>query len=299
MKRELSFLLVMACLLGGQTAEAESAPAVYRVTDGQGRQAFLLGTVNVGKKEGVSLGKAFEEAWRQADRLAVEADAEALDTDPALRARYASVLRCGPGDEAKKRLSPEAYGLGIAKLGLNEDTLNRLLPAAWVSLAEQKMYASLGLSGEEGTERRLLRRARAEGKPVEELEGAEEQMRLMQRMPDAVMDGTLLSLLRDPEAASASALELIEAWAAGDRETFAARYEQEMADHPPEYEAEYAAYYRMVYQDRNRHFFDRITVGLEQGETVLYAVGAAHVLGRGALLDMLEDAGYAVEIMAP
>lgn len=295
MKRELSFLLVMACLLGGQTAEAESAPAVYRVTDGQGRQAFLLGTVHVGKKEWAPLGAAFEEAWRQTDKLAVEADADALNADPALRARYVSAMRCPPGEEAKARLSREAYSLGIKGLGQSESVLNRLLPAAWVSLAEQKMYEGLGLSGEEGTERLLLRRARGEGRPVEEMEGAEEQMRLMQRMPDSVLDDTLLSLLRDPEAASASALRLMEAWAAGDRETFADLYEKEMSDHPPEKEADYAAYYRMVYRDRNRRFFDRITAGLARGEATLYAVGAAHVLGRGALLDMLEDAGYAVE----
>ena len=70
-KRLLSGLIAAALLLQPYAAGAESTPLVYRVTDGQGHVLYLLGTIHVGSDGMYPLGSAVEEAYENADILAV------------------------------------------------------------------------------------------------------------------------------------------------------------------------------------------------------------------------------------
>lgn len=295
MKKEISCLLLLACLVGAQPGLGESRPALYRVTNEKGGKIYLFGTMHVGREDLLPGGEALEAAWREADVLAVEADTLALQHDLLASLRYSAAMAYAPGDQAENHLSPEAFALGVEKLGQRGDRLNRLRPAAWVSLAEQKIYGAIGLSGDAGVEAALLKRAHEEGKKVKEIEGVEAQMELMRSIPDAVCSDTLARMLRDEQGTADATLRLTEAWAAGDEEAFSALYAQSMAEYPPELEAAYQAYYDLLYARRNQRFLKWIEENLSPDETVLFAVGAAHVLGDGALRDMLAAAGYGVE----
>ena len=51
---------------------------------------------------------------------------------------------------------------------------------------------------------------------------------------------------------------------------------------------------RLIYQ-RNRNWIAPLESMLEQDEEALVIVGAAHLIGDGSVLDLLEEAGYRIE----
>lgn len=295
MKRSIVWLAALLLAVG--TARAESSPAFWRVTDGAGHCLYLLGTVHMGREDMFPLGPAVEAAWQDSEVLAVEADAEALQANPLLAVRYALTLRYGGGDTAKNHLSPETYALGVEKLGQPEAALNRLRPMAWVSLAEAASGQRLGFSSDWGADAWLLKRARQENRPVEEIEGIEEQLAVIQRVPDAVCDRQIYDSLSDPEGTDQALSRMLDAWMRGDAEALAAWIEEEQNDDSQALAETFRAYHALVYGERDRLFTQKALAYLASGKTVFMAVGAAHVLGHGALLERLRQAGCTVETM--
>lgn len=297
MKKTMGMTLVFFFLLSAHPALGDSAPVMYKVTGRDGHALFLLGTVHVGREDMYPLGDALEEAWQAADVLAVEADVYAMQQNPLLAARCAWRMMYGPGNEAKNHLPPEAYALGVEKLGRPEAALNRMKPMAWVSLAEEKAFERLGYTADWGVDTVLLRRAHLEGKAVEELEGLDFQLQLMDVLPDDACGRVLLDLLCD--SADGKLEDMVNLWRGGKEGELAALLAAERNIFPEDMGEAYRTYSQMLYEDRNIAFARQAEDFLQGGKTALMAVGSAHVLGEGGLADRLARKGYLVEKISP
>lgn len=294
--KKMAACILALCMLGGAACRGEEGPAVYRVRDAAGHTLYLFGTAHMGRTA-FSFGASLEEAWRASQALAVEADVTALLTDAALSAEYNAAVRYDPGDDITRHLSPETYALGLAALNQPENALKRLRPMAWLSLAEQAAFLRLGYSGEYGADQALLLRAKAENRPVEELEGFREQIRMIREAPDAACDALLRDMLCDPAAWDQMCVRQLEAWARGDEAVFARLMEQDRQRVTDENRAALQSYYTMIYDQRNARFTRQAEAYLASGKTVLMAVGAAHAMGPGGVAERLHEMGCHVEIM--
>ncbi|MBQ9263723.1 MAG: TraB/GumN family protein [Clostridia bacterium] len=290
----VSLVFIMLLSAAGQ-GMAEASPVLYRVTDGEGRALYLLGTIHVGKEDMYPLSDGVEAAYSASDVLAVEADVYEMTQSPLLALQFSMALMYTDGDTADRHLSPETYNLGVKNLGLPEAMLKRMRPMAWLSLAEERCYARVGLSSDWGIDMILLRRAHEDDKDIHELEGIDGQMQLMAALPEEACDDAIFQMLRDPEKADAEMLSLADAWAWGDAEAFARLIQEDMLDYPDEKAAAYQAYNEMLYDVRNEQFERQAIEYLQSGRTALLAVGAAHVIGENALADRLQKAGYTIE----
>jgi uncharacterized protein YbaP (TraB family) len=58
---------------------------------------------------------------------------------------------------------------------------------------------------------------------------------------------------------------------------------------------EYPEVYRKVVIDRNRRWLPILIKMLDQGETALVVVGAAHLVGEDGLIELLRRRGYTIE----
>jgi uncharacterized protein len=58
---------------------------------------------------------------------------------------------------------------------------------------------------------------------------------------------------------------------------------------------EYPEVYRKVVIDRNRRWLPALIKMMEQGEPALVVVGAAHLIGRDGLIELLKQRGYTIE----
>lgn len=295
----VALLLPMMMGLGhGEAALAEdgqkAAPLLYQVTDGEGHTLYLLGTIHIGNAEMYPLSDAVENAYRDADVLAVEVDLVGMMRNTQQMLAYSLGMMYPSGDSAKNHLSPETYALGVEKLGQSALALNRMQAAAWLSLAEEMAYDSVGLSSDYGVDAHLLNRAYADGKPIEALETMEFQMNLLLSMPDALADYQLRETLANPRAVGLSTEILFTAWRQGNAEILSLLFESDAEGLPEELANVGAAYYEKMYGERNRGFFEDAKQYLAEGKKALIAVGAAHIVGEGGVADLLAKAGYTV-----
>ena len=292
-KRLLSGLIAAALLLQPYAAGAESAPLVYRVTDGQGHTLYLLGTIHVGSDDMYPLGSAVEEAYQNADVLAVELDLYAYGGNLFSAAKTAFALMYGPQDNIKNHLSPETYALGVETLSMPEIALQRMKPAMWYSLAENRVIENAGLDATKGVDYWLLKQAHRDGKRIDELETLETQMATLLSIPEEVIDNEVQAILTYPEESVQGLLMLFEAWRQGDEA--ALRTLLEASTEGEELGEAYEAYSDMLIDSRNDGFEEQALKYLNSGETALIAIGAFHVIGENGLTEKLARLGYTVE----
>jgi len=275
-KRLLTGLIAAAMLLQPYAACAQSAPLVYRVTDDQGHALYLLGTIHVGAEDMYPLGSAVEEAYENADVVAVEMDVFAAGANVLKSLKYSFSMMYLPPDNAKNHLSPETFALGVEKLGMGQAVLNQMKPAMWYSLAEEYVISAAGLDARLGVDYWLLKRAHADGKPIDELEGMEAQMKTLLAIPEEVIDLEVQAVLTYPEESLRLFLDVQEEGEAG-------------------YEETYEEYNDTLIFDRNDGFEEQAVAYLASGKTALMAIGAFHILGENGLAQKLARAGYHVE----
>ena len=84
-------------------------------------------------------------------------------------------------------------------------------------------------------------------------------------------------------------------WQSGDAEVLAKALSE---DEVPETEKElYEEYHKAMITDRNRAMTDFAEEALKSGDRVFICVGAAHVVGEGAMADLLASRGYTVTLV--
>lgn len=289
-----AILLVLSLMVYTQAGVAESTPLLYQVQDENGHCIYLLGTIHLGNEDMYPLSDAVKHAYQDSEILAVELDIVSITQDLAQMMKYSMALMYGADDSAKNHLSPETYALGVEKLGYPEFALDKIHIASWLSLAQEQLFASIGRTSDMGVDQCLLRLAHHDGKEIHPLETMEDQMQLLLDMPDQMVDEQLRQMLTYPEA-SALSLELLStAWEQGNETFLSLLLAQEEVAIPPEYAEIYTAYYHRMYDQRDAAFEEKAIEYLQSGKKVLFAVGAAHIVGENGLADRLEKAGYQV-----
>jgi uncharacterized protein len=145
-----------------------------------------------------------------------------------------------------------------------------------------------GLDPAEGVDKQLRASMEEAGKPVRALETAEEQIRFLADMPQALQVALLRSTLRDTDHATVDLKAIIAAWKDGD-EAALARLENDLM-HREEPEL-----YQRLLVERNEAWAKRIAGLLDRPGTVFIAVGAAHLAGPDSVQAQLARSGIATE----
>jgi uncharacterized protein len=195
-----------------------------------------------------------------------------------------------PDDQRLSRmLSPQ--GLSDFKKAL---TLTPLDPAAvntmrpWLALMVlgdyQVQNGPFRSFVEEGVDSTIQEEASERGKPVRQLESAQSQLELLvQAMPDANIEGFELSL-HHLIAADDTYPRLLAAWTAGRQPEIADILAEEARKNPEEH--------RLLLGTRNRNWLPQIESLMVSKHTSFVTVGAAHLTGRGSVVDMLCTRGW-------
>lgn len=296
MKKKASFALALAValMLYAGAGLGEAAPLLYKVSDAQGNYIYLLGTIHVGNEEMYPLSEPIMDAYRDADALAVELDIVALARDMKQMLAYSAALMYGAGESAKDHLSPETYQMAMDHFG-SSAMMKMMKPAVLLTLIQEEGYQRLGYSSSYGLDQKLIEMAYQDEKTVLPLETLEQQMHVLTGTPDALVDFQLQQVLSYPEASDASFKLLFTAWRQGNEEILRLLLSSESLSVPKELQAEYEAYAKALYADRDAAFTEKAIEYLEKGDKVLIAIGAAHIVSDGAIVDRLMDAGYTVE----
>jgi uncharacterized protein len=179
------------------------------------------------------------------------------------------------------------YEAAMAKIGLPAQAFDPLEPwfasLSLVGIAGQK----LGLKPEHGADTVIKKAAKAAGKKVGELEGAEFQLAMFDKMPEAQQLKQLDATLQGFDEMGPYLKSMMDTWNKGD-EAGIAKLTAESLEQDPEL-------YKIVFADRNATWADWIAKRMEQPGTVFVAVGAGHLAGKASVQDQLAKKGLKSE----
>ncbi|MBT9567620.1 MAG: TraB/GumN family protein [Thiobacillus sp.] len=282
------------------TLEAmKSAPPrglLYTVSKGP-RRAYLFGTIHVGKADFFPLDWTTTQALAQSSALAVELDAMQADRISAALQRYAVLPK--PKTLATE-LPPDLLRRLNAQLDafrMPRDSVQGLKP--WMATLSLSLgaYQHYGYSFEYASDLYLTALAKGLAKPVVELEGAEEQFGIFDRLsrPDQLTFlSESLTYLENGQM-PADLQSIIGAWLGNDAAALQNAVAKSYRDHPRS-----SRWIKpKLFTDRNVRMVDKIDRMLAQGESPFVAVGALHLVGTDGLPALLRKRGYHVESVYP
>lgn len=251
---------------------------------------WLFGSIHVCRADCYPLPGAVTEALARAESFALELD----PTDSTVQRSILDQALYGDGRTLAQDLPPvlmDRLSDYLTARGIKLELLQRMRP--WMASTTLALVAAtqLGFEVDHGIDLWLLGRARELGKPVLELETAQEQVASMAELPLADQRELLDQSLQLIEQGRLRTLldELLLAWRGGDAPRMAALMRESMG--------EGAAADRLadsLLDARNRRMAERLGAWLDSGRTVFAVVGAAHLAGPGSLPEQLAARGYRV-----
>jgi uncharacterized protein YbaP (TraB family) len=254
-------------------------------------RVYLYGTVHAGRKDWYPLPKAVEDAFADSQALVVEADV--TDTK-ALKQDEGALVYALP-DSLRNHVSEDDYERFrklLPRYRYPEEQVERMKPFMAVSMLVFSEWGRQGYYPEFSIENYLIAKAKAEVKPVKELEGVAAQMKLMDSLTERenrlIFSGTVMALetgLTDRQIQG-----LVDAWKAGDPDALlqVAREYNSQVKGAAEFEDKFI-------WSRHGEMMKKIEGYLnDTRERHFVAVGALHLAGPRGLLALLRQRGYVV-----
>jgi uncharacterized protein YbaP (TraB family) len=288
------FRSIACCLTLAFTLAVPSAGAanfLWEVSSLTNR-AYLYGTVHAGKKEWFPLAKEVEEAFNDSKVLVVEADV----TDMKEMAKHSGGMTYKAPDTLKNHVSVVDYDRFrklLPRYQFPEDQMVQMKPFIAVSALVFSEWSRQGFSPQYGIDAYLIARAKAEDKPVVEIEGVDMQMRLMDSLTEkenqTIFAGTLFAL--ESGLTGEQINGLIKAWQAGDPANLLliARTYNAQVKGAEEFEEKFI-------WSRHGDMLKKIDGYLTQSKDRHFiAVGSLHLVGPRGLVEELRKRGYVVK----
>lgn len=258
----------------------------------QGHTAWLFGTIHVGTASVDPLdGEAGDELAR-ADKLVLEINVEdSMATNTALLAH----AMYGPGDSIDKHLSKAALdrlNKAMTHAGIPLETVASMKPWFIADLLMLKALGEQGYSAEEAAEMKLASYANEHEKPIDELESAEFQFSLFDRMSRTQQEQYLLENLDELESGKAAreTEEMFNAWKNADEAALKPLLKEMNDDKGPTTQF----IQHEFLEKRNPPMADKIAGMLKTDKDIFVGVGWLHLVGKDGVPELLKRRGYEV-----
>lgn len=285
------------------STNSQISPLLYKVTDDKGNTIWLFGSIHVGYDYFYPLPDYVNAAYESSDAIAFEFDIKAFENDMEAQTEMLMKMVYLDGTTIKDHISADLYDRAVALLtqyGLYTSTMDMFMPEIWSTFLDQTLITEAGLDAELGIDNHLLDKAYADSKEILEVESAEFQYNMIASFSPELQELLLESTVAyfdDLEASKEELLELLNLWKSGDEAAFAAYLAEEGEFETEEEKLLYAEYNKAMVTDRNLTMADFAEDALASGKEVFICVGAAHVVGEGAMAELLAQRGYTVELV--
>lgn len=324
MKKLLSLILVLCLLLGlagcGSTSQGADTtvapntgsadtlaapssitPLLYQVTDAEGHTIWLFGSIHVGREDFYPLPEYVTSAFDQAEALAVEFDVRLYEQDLAAQVQDLLNYTYIDGTTIQDYIDPELYQEAVALLpssGMPEDMMKLYKPIFWATLIEAASYETETTSTTLGIDLHMIDAAYARNMPVLSIESPDFQSSTTANFSPELQELCLRQAVDNAPYASQDLLGLLDLWVSGDEEAFS-EYLNATQEMPEDIAALMEEYNKAMITDRNLNMTDYAEDLLAEGKPTMICVGAAHIVGEGAMAQLLAERGYTVTRVMP
>ena len=288
--RFLVFFLITSAewIAGGSGAFGQEKSLLWQVSRDNSSIA-ILGSIHYLRQDHYPLHPKILKALDSSRRLVLEIDLNSGSMDAAQKATMEKAVY-RDGSTLATSVSPATYELASRRaneLGLDMRILNPLKPwfAALTMVAIQMQR--MGLDPKLGVDRYLAARAKASNKPSAGLETLEFQLGIFDGLAPREQEMMLAETVGQLERLATSINEIVSAWLKGDADRLSNLLLVGMKEYPELHER--------ILVERNRRWAGEIDKFISKGGGELVVVGAAHVVGKDSLIEMLKAKGYQVE----
>lgn len=278
--------VLSAALVGAQPAAPQNL--LWRVTSPDGREAWLLGSIHVLARGFYPLSAEIEGAFAASKTLMTEVDLDEMN-DPVTMMGLVGKAMLPEGTTLDQVVSKETY-LSVrtraAEHGVPMALLDRMKPwmvAVTLTAAE---ISKAGFDPSLGIDKHFFERAKAAGMPHRALETAAYQFDRLDGLDGPLQEASLKALLADIEAQTMNIDALAAAWRGGDVNTVERLMMDGFAGTPEIAE-------RLLYE-RNRNWVAPVERCLSEDARCFVVVGAAHLVGRDSLVELLRARKHTV-----
>ncbi len=284
-----SLLSILIFVLIAVPVDAKSI--FYKVTSSKST-VYILGSIHLAKAELYPLDSSIEKAYALSDVLVVELDPDSAESIRVIEATMRTKGLYPPQKSLQTELSPQTYKMlttYMAKVGLSLQPMERMRP--WTVMLQLSLLEMmrLGYSPELGIDRHFLTMAKAKGKPVLELETAEQQMALLSREDKRYQELLLRYTLESMHEMEPLLTTMFESWKEGDAKRLESIINSSLVIDPRLNEV-----YDALITRRNASMTARIVEYLKTGKVYFIVVGAGHVVGDDGIVVQLRARGYDV-----
>lgn len=276
-------------------------PMLFHVTGPDGQECWLFGTIHAGDER---MDTAMEKLTPYLDgctALAVEFDVVAYESDMESQMATMWSFLALDGVTAEQKMGPELYARScdlLREAGVSPEAMQYFNLAWWSQLVSQAALMTRSeLDYETGMDRRLINYCYERDIEVRDVESPELRYGLLLSFSDELDLLLIEETLDGLDTYGEELNELYEAWLKGDYDELTALVagEDEGEEYTPEQIALLEDYNDKMLTQRNLGMRDKAVEWLEAGDRVFFAVGAAHLVGEGGLVELLRAAGYTAE----
>jgi len=278
-------LALVACAAGAEPAVGGKL-FLWEVKSAT-NSVYVFGSMHAAKPDMYPLPQPVEDAYRQADRLVVEADI----TDQAKVVESFALLMYAPPDSLDKHVSPEVWKqLEATPLAQDAAILKTLRPAALASILAVGALAAHGYDPQAGIDLHFLMSAHASAKRVVELESAEFQAGILGSLTDEEGNAMLSETLEGARSGELvrEADKVASAWKAGDDESLGRLLREANKD------AASKKIYTKLIDERNPAMAEKIAALASGSGHAFVVIGAGHLAGDRNVLELLKAKGLKV-----
>ena len=230
-----------------------------------------------------------EEAFDAAKKLVFEIDLQSATPEKAQQTTFEKGL-FRDGATLQQSISKETYDLTeqrARELGVDLRVMNPLKPWLVALTLTTLKLQKLGFDPAAGVDHYLAERAKRSGKPTGGLESLEFQIGLFDGLSRRDQEMMLRESLTEMDLLDQGIERIIRSWFSGEVAAIEELLLAGMREYPEVHEK--------IIVERNRRWLPQLEKLLAQGESALVVVGAAHLVGKEGVIELLKQRGYTVE----
>ena len=282
---------------GGQTTQVlrqgwpSGGKHIFWQATGQRHKIYLLGSLHFGVDTMYPLPQVITDALASADALAVEANVTAIPPVE-LAAKIARSGLYHDGTHLSDVLGNSnwrALNALSRTTGVPEAELDRQKPWLASMTLVSAALQQLGYSPELGVDLQLMKGAGSRI-PIVELESADFQFSLFNRMAQEDQVAMLLQTMHQIRDAERNFSDLLEAWMSGDVDTL-----ERLIAEGFDTTMQGRSLYNSMIRDRNAAMVASITQLIRRYDVLFVVVGAGHMVGEEGIVARMKAIGYKVE----
>ncbi|PLX78793.1 MAG: TraB/GumN family protein [Desulfuromonas sp.] len=283
-----SVVVLLLMLLVTSTTFAADKHSIWKADKGAST-VYLVGSIHLLNQQSYPLPEIYDRIFSESQNIAFETDLDQIQS-PAVQQRLLLAASFKPGNSLQTVLADETYAKlkrYLTAQGLSIENLSGLKPwmlCLTLSIIEMQ---KLGFSPQFGLDQHFMQKAQRQGKIVLQMESVDEHLATLTGLDRLDQNILVEQTLRDLDKVSTLFGNMVSAWRHGDAEQLDRLINGSMRAEPQLKE--------LLLDRRNRKWCAKVESLLELKQTAMVVVGAAHLAGKGSVVELLRQKGYRVE----